>query len=111
MEVIGGSGVMETHMMPRLFRESPINAIWEGSGNVQCLDILRAIEKQPEVLDAYFAELAKAQGADAHLDRFIHHLQRSMQDTQALQYRARQLADGMALALQGALLVQHAPLM
>ncbi|MGP9764225.1 isovaleryl-CoA dehydrogenase [Halomonas sp. AOP13-D3-9] len=109
MEVIGGSGVMETHMMPRLFRESPINAIWEGSGNVQCLDILRAIEKQPEVLDAYFAELAKAQGADGHLDRFIHQLQRSMQDTQALQYRARQLADSMALALQGALLVQHAP--
>ncbi|MBT2773870.1 acyl-CoA dehydrogenase family protein [Halomonas sp. ISL-60] len=109
MEVIGGSGVMETHLMPRLFRESPINAIWEGSGNVQCLDILRAIEKQPEVLDAYFVELAKAQGADAHLDRFIHQLQREMQDTQALQYRARQLADGMALALQGALLVQHAP--
>lgn len=109
MEVIGGSGVMETHMMPRLFRESPINAIWEGSGNVQCLDILRAIEKQPEVLDAYFAELAQAQGADAHLDRFIQQLQRAMQDTQALQYRARQLADGMALALQGALLVQHAP--
>lgn len=109
MEVIGGSGVMETHITARLFRESPINAIWEGSGNVQCLDILRAIEKQPEVLDAYFAELAKAQGADAHLDRFIHQLQRAMQDTQALQYRARQLADGMALALQGALLVQHAP--
>ncbi|MGO1771194.1 isovaleryl-CoA dehydrogenase [Halomonas sp. AOP42-D1-22] len=109
MEVIGGSGVMETHITARLFRESPINAIWEGSGNVQCLDILRAIEKQPEVLDAYFAELATAQGADAHLDRFIHQLQRAMQDTQALQYRARQLADGMALALQGALLVQHAP--
>jgi putative acyl-CoA dehydrogenase len=109
MEVIGGSGVMETHMMPRLFRESPVNAIWEGSGNVQCLDILRAIEKQPEVLDAYFAELAKAKGADAHLDHFIHQLQRELQDTQALQYRARQLADGMALALEGALLVQHAP--
>ncbi|OJA05781.1 isovaleryl-CoA dehydrogenase [Halomonas sp. QHL1] len=109
MEVIGGSGVMETHIMARLFRESPINAIWEGSGNVQCLDILRAIEKQPEVLDAYFAELAKAQGADTYLDRFIQQLQRQMQDTQALQYRARQLADGMALALQGALLVQHAP--
>lgn len=109
MEVIGGSGVMETHIMARLFRESPINAIWEGSGNVQCLDILRAIEKQPEVLDAYFAELTKAQGANGHLDRFIHQLQRQMQDTQALQYRARQLADGMALALQGALLVQHAP--
>lgn len=109
MEVIGGSGVMETHITARLFRESPVNAIWEGSGNVQCLDILRAIEKQPEVLDAYFAELAKAKGADTHLDRFIHQLQQQMQDTQALQYRARQLADGMALALQGALLVQHAP--
>lgn len=109
MEVIGGSGVMETHIMARLFRESPINAIWEGSGNVQCLDILRAIEKQPEVLDAYFTELGLSQGANRHLDRFIHHLQRAMQDTQALQYRARQLADGMALALQGALLVQHAP--
>ncbi len=109
MEVIGGSGVMETHIMARLFRESPINAIWEGSGNVQCLDILRAIEKQPEVLDAYFAELAKAQGVNGHLDRFVHQLQRQMQDTQALQYRARQLADGMALALQGALLVQHSP--
>ncbi|WP_386080510.1 isovaleryl-CoA dehydrogenase [Vreelandella sp. F11] len=109
MEVIGGSGVMETHIMARLFRESPINAIWEGSGNVQCLDILRAIEKQPEVLDAYFAELAKAQGVNGHLDRFILQLQRQIQDTQALQYRARQLADGMALALQGALLVQHAP--
>ncbi len=109
MEVIGGSGVMETHMMPRLFRESPINAIWEGSGNVQCLDILRAIEKQPEVLDAFFAEIALSKGANEHLDRFIHNLKREMQDTQALQYRARQLADGMALALQGALLVQHAP--
>ncbi|RBI67625.1 isovaleryl-CoA dehydrogenase [Vreelandella sulfidaeris] len=109
MEVIGGSGVMETHMMPRLFRESPINAIWEGSGNVQCLDILRAIEKQPEVLDAFFAEIALSKGANEHLDRFIHKLKREMQDTQALQYRARQLADSMALALQGALLVQHAP--
>ncbi|MEH6640324.1 isovaleryl-CoA dehydrogenase [Vreelandella glaciei] len=109
MEVIGGSGVMETHITARLFRESPINAIWEGSGNVQCLDILRAIEKQPEVLDAYFAELGLSQGANRNLDRFIRQLQRQMQDTQALQYRARQLADGMALALQGALLVQHAP--
>lgn len=109
MEVIGGSGVMETHIMARLFRESPINAIWEGSGNVQCLDILRAIEKQPEVLDAFFAETGLAQGANEHLDRFIHQLKRELQDTQALQYRARQLADGMAMALQGALLVQHSP--
>tara|TARA_R110002012_G_scaffold79518_1_gene202288 strand:- start:332 stop:2005 length:1674 start_codon:yes stop_codon:yes gene_type:complete len=109
MEVIGGSGVMETHITARLFRESPINAIWEGSGNVQCLDILRAIDKQPEVLDAFFTEINQARGANRHLDQFVSQLSRAMQDTQALQYRARQLADGMALALQAALLVQHAP--
>lgn len=109
MEVIGGSGVMETHITARLFRESPINAIWEGSGNVQCLDILRAIDKQPEVLDAFFTEINQARGANRHLDQFVSQLSKAMQDTQALQYRARQLADGMALALQAALLVQHAP--
>lgn len=109
MEVIGGSGVMETHITARLFRESPINAIWEGSGNVQCLDILRAIDKQPEVLDAFFTEIHQARGANRHLDHFVSQLSKAMQDTQALQYRARQLADGMALALQAALLVQHAP--
>lgn len=109
MEVIGGSGVMENHIMPRLFRESPVNAIWEGSGNVQCLDILRAIEKQPEVLDAFFAELTRAQGADKRFDRFVQALQAEFNKHKDLQYRARNIADRMALALQGALLLQHAP--
>lgn len=107
MEVIGGSGVMENHIMPRLFRESPVNAIWEGSGNVQCLDILRAIEKQPEVLDAYFVELQRAQGADKRLDRSIIRLKDEFKNKNALQYRARTIADNMAVSLQGALLVQH----
>jgi putative acyl-CoA dehydrogenase len=109
MEVIGGSGVMENHIMPRLFRESPVNAIWEGSGNVQCLDILRAIEKQPEVLDAFFAELMRAQSADKRYDHFVQSLQNEFAQPDNLQYRARNLADRMALALQGALLLQHAP--
>ena len=69
MECIGGSGVMEDSPIPRLFRESPVNAIWEGSGNVQCLDVLRAMQKTPAVVDAFFAELAKARGANAALDR------------------------------------------
>lgn len=109
MEVIGGSGVMETHIMPRLFRESPVNAIWEGSGNVQCLDILRALNKQPEVLEAYFAELARAKGANQQLDHYIKSMQQAFRQTDDLEYRARNLADRMALALQGALLVQYAP--
>ncbi|MGM0905712.1 MAG: isovaleryl-CoA dehydrogenase [Pseudomonadota bacterium] len=108
MEVIGGSGVMENHIMPRLFRESPVNAIWEGSGNVQCLDILRAIEKQPEVLDAYFAELQSAKGADKRLDQFMVKLKEQFTHTKTLQYRARTIADSMAVGLQAALLVQHA---
>lgn len=111
MEVIGGMGVMETTIMPRLFRESPVNAIWEGSGNVQCLDILRAIQKAPKVLEAYFAELAKASGHNRQLDRFVNDLTNDLNQTsqQAWQYHARQFADRMALALQGTLLVQHAP--
>lgn len=107
MEVIGGSGVMENHIMPRLFRESPVNAIWEGSGNVQCLDILRAIEKQPDVLDAYFMELQKAQGANRHFDTFLNGVKSEFTDTNTLQYRGRTIADKMALGLQAALLLQH----
>ena len=107
MEVIGGSGVMENHIMPRLFRESPVNAIWEGSGNVQCLDILRSIEKQPDVLDAYFMELQKAQGANRHFDTFLNDIKSEFTDTNTLQYRGRTIADKMALGLQAALLLQH----
>ena len=59
---------MEDSPFPRLFRESPVNAIWEGSGNVQCLDVLRAMKKTPEVVDAFFREVARAQGASAARD-------------------------------------------
>ena len=95
--------------MPRLFRESPVNAIWEGSGNVQCLDVLRAMARTPAVVDAYFAELAKAGGANAALDRYVGALKREFADPADLEYRARDVVDRMALAIQAALLVQHAP--
>ena len=110
MECIGGSGVMEDSMMPRLFRESPVNAIWEGSGNVQCLDVLRALSKTPAVVDAFFAEVAKASGAHAALDRYVAALATGFQATCSdFEYRARDVVDRMALALQASLLVRHAP--
>jgi len=109
MECIGGSGVMEDGPMPRLFRESPVNAIWEGSGNVQCLDVLRALHKSPAAIEVFFGELATARGANSLLDRAVTELQREFADPAELEYRARGIVDRMALAMQASLLVQHAP--
>ena len=109
MECIGGSGVMEDSPFARLFRESPVNAIWEGSGNVQCLDVLRAMDKAPAVVEAFFMEVAKARGGNATLDRYTAALHQEFGDLADLEYRARDIVDRMALALQAALLVQHAP--
>ena len=109
MECIGGSGVMEDGPFPRLYREAPVNAIWEGSGNVQCLDVLRAMQKTPAVVGNFFAELAKARGGNAALDRWTAALQAEFKDLADLEYRARDVVDRMALAIQAALLVQHAP--
>ena len=109
MECIGGSGVMEDSMMPRLYREAPVNAIWEGSGNVQCLDVLRALSKTPAVIDAFFAEVSKAQGAHPALDRFVAALATDLKDLREFEYRARDVVDRMALALQACLLARNAP--
>ncbi|MFL1456531.1 isovaleryl-CoA dehydrogenase [Marinobacter sp. GN3S48] len=106
MECIGGSGVMEDCIMPRLLRESPVNAIWEGSGNVQCLDTLRALQKEPETLDAFFHEVVEAKGTDARFDRFVAQLQNDFKDTSDVQYRARNLVDRLALAMQASLLLR-----
>ncbi len=107
MECIGGNGVMEDCIMPRLFRESPVNAIWEGSGNVQCLDTLRALDKEPEVLTAFFKEVSEARGSDARFDRFLAKLQKDFTDTDQVEYRARNLIDRLALAMQASLLIRH----
>jgi putative acyl-CoA dehydrogenase len=100
---------MEDGPFPRLYREAPVNAIWEGSGNVQCLDMLRAVHRTPAVAEAFFAELACSRGADARLDRWVAELQQEFVDRTDLEYRARRIVDRMALAIQTALLVQHAP--
>jgi putative acyl-CoA dehydrogenase len=107
MECIGGSGVMEDSIMPRLFRESPVNSIWEGSGNVQCLDTLRSMQREPDSLDAFMVELKLAAGANRHLDQYVAGLAREFADFADIEYRARSIVEKMALAFQGALLVQH----
>ncbi len=109
MECIGGSGVMEESPMQRLYREAPINAIWEGSGNVQCLDVLRAVKKSPAALDACFDEMALARGADKNLDSHIAALKQDMSDLGDFEQRARNLVDRLAVGFQAALLARHAP--
>ncbi|MFZ4481753.1 MAG: isovaleryl-CoA dehydrogenase [Rhodoferax sp.] len=109
MECIGGSGVMEDSMMPRLYREAPVNTIWEGSGNVQCLDVLRAVAKTPAVVDAFVAEVGQTRGAHAALDALLAGLAKDLKDVRDIEYRARDLVDRMALALQASLLIRHAP--
>lgn len=106
MECIGGSGVMEDTIMPRLFRESPVNSIWEGSGNVQCLDMLRAIHRSPETLDVLMTEIELAKGLDKNLDSSIKRLKIALSDQQNIEYRARSIVELMALTLQGSLLVR-----
>ncbi len=108
MECIGGSGVMEERIMPRLFRESPVNAIWEGSGNIQCLDMLRAMNREAGSLDAFIEEVERGRGGDRRLDRFMDSLAAEFTDTATIEYRARQVMEKMALALQGSLLVRYA---
>ena len=109
LECLGGNGYVEESAMPRLFRESPLNSIWEGSGSVQALDVLRALQREPEVLDAWLGEVAAARGADPRLDHAVDDLLTSLSDLDAPQFRARRLAERLALVLQGALLVRFAP--
>jgi putative acyl-CoA dehydrogenase len=105
MECIGGSGVMEDGIMARLFRESPINAIWEGSGNVQCLDMIRAMHKNKGSLEVFMAEISAARGMSKHLDRLIDELGRDFTDSAQLEYGARSVVEKMALAIQSATLL------
>jgi putative acyl-CoA dehydrogenase len=105
LECLGGNGYVEESGMPRLYREAPLASIWEGSGNVAALDALRALTRQPESAEAFFAELDLAAGADSRLDQAVGRLRKELSDPS--EARARYLAEGIALALQGALLVRH----
>jgi putative acyl-CoA dehydrogenase len=104
LECLGGNGYVEESGMPRLLRDSPLNSIWEGSGNVAALDVLRATLKEPEGLPAFLAECELARGADARLDA---HLDRLATQAQDPEFEARRLVGELALALQASLLVRN----
>ncbi|MFP5391456.1 MAG: isovaleryl-CoA dehydrogenase [Gammaproteobacteria bacterium] len=108
MEVMGGNGYVEDGPLARLYREAPVNSIWEGSGNVMGLDLLRAFGKTPAAHDALAAELGLARGSHAVLDAFVDALLADLAGP-LLEYDARRLAERIVLALQGALLVRFAP--
>ena len=109
MECHGGSGYVEDSMMPRLYREAPVNSIWEGSGNVICLDVLRAMEREPDSIAAFLAEVAEARGADRRLDKAVDDLKDALGDRADAEIRMRRITELMALTLQGALLTRFAP--
>ncbi|MFE7553998.1 acyl-CoA dehydrogenase family protein, partial [Streptomyces gardneri] len=109
LECLGGNGYDEASGLPRLYRDAPLNGIWEGSGNVNALDMLRALAREPESLDAFGAEIEAALGADRRLDAAWRELRAELVLTEDAQLRARRLIERAALVLQGSLLVRHAP--
>ena len=109
MECLGGNGYVEESGMPRLYREAPLASIWEGSGNVISLDVLRAMAHNPRSYEVFISELEESRGADKHLDAHIDSLSSEFAHPEELQARARRVVERMALALQGALLVRHSP--
>jgi putative acyl-CoA dehydrogenase len=112
LECLGGAGFVEESGLPRIYRQSPVNGIWEGSGNVICLDVLRALARTPEVLDAYRAEVGLAAGADRRLDRALADLEVELSrlaDPAAAERSARRLVERLAVVVQASLLVRHSP--
>jgi putative acyl-CoA dehydrogenase len=109
LECLGGNGYVEESGLPRLYRDAPLNSIWEGSGNVQALDVLRVLDREPAAVAAYLDEVALASGADRRLDDAVVALKAALADRDDLQGQARRVVERMALVLQGSLLVRYAP--
>lgn len=108
-ECLGGNGYVEESGMPRLLRESPLNSVWEGAGNVQALDVLRALRREPRAIDAFLREVGTTRGADHRLDGAVKNLLTDLADLEGVEGRARRVVERMALVLQGSLLVRYAP--
>jgi putative acyl-CoA dehydrogenase len=109
MEALGGNGYVEDATLPRLYREMPVNSIWEGSGNVMCLDVLRAARREPAAVDALAVLLAAARGADRAFDAFSTALVADLARLPDDARDGRRIAQAIAVAVQAALLLQHGP--
>jgi putative acyl-CoA dehydrogenase len=107
LEVLGGNGYVEESMLPRMYREAPLNSIWEGSGNIMCLDVQRAAQREPEAVEALFDELAHARGGNALLDRHVETIKAFFADVPH-ERDARRVAGSIATALAASLLVRYA---
>src|SRR5205085_10826166 len=108
-ECLGGIGYVEDTLLPRLLRQAPLNSIWEGSGNIQCLDLLRALKREPACREALFAELALTRGADATLDAEVARLSSELDagiGSDEQEARTRWLTERLALALQASILLR-----
>jgi putative acyl-CoA dehydrogenase len=109
LECLGGNGYVEESGLPRLYRDAPLNSIWEGSGNVQALDVLRALRREPDSLDAFLAEVTAAAGADRRLDAAVTALKDDLTGAADPEGQARRLVERMAVVLQGSLMLRYAP--
>jgi putative acyl-CoA dehydrogenase len=107
LECLGGNGYVEESMLPRLYREAPLNSIWEGSGNVICLDALRALQKEPHARDALIDEVRLGRGSDRRLGAAMHQAEALLAKPE--ESAARRVVEALAVALQGSLLARHAP--
>jgi putative acyl-CoA dehydrogenase len=106
LECHGGNGYVEESILPRLYREAPLNSIWEGSGNVNALDVLRAMSREPESVAAFFAEVGRA-SPDERLDPAVADLKRELADAGEAESRARRIVERMAVLLQASLLLRY----
>nr|HPO14019.1 DNA alkylation response protein [Candidatus Hydrogenedentota bacterium] len=96
-------------ILPRMYREAPVNSVWEGSGNVIVLDAFKTVFREPESLPAFLQELAKAKGANKHYDAFLNKVQKALAKQPDVEKHGRRILEQLALAFQASLLIQHAP--
>lgn len=109
IEILGGNGYVEDSVLPRLYRDVPVNSIWEGSGNVQCLDVLRSMEKEPRSIEAVFAKLETAKNLNKNYDKFLLKLKDEIKDLTNLEFRTRVIVEKFALLLQASTVLKTAP--